>query len=360
MKSRLLALLMLIVMLAALVPGAAAQDVAIPCGGLSADDCNVFTTAFTNMAQVTSGTFTMDGFVEILAEDPTMAGKLTINIDGEFNGAPVLSMTGTPANLADATAALGEAGDALKGFSGELNLTLGLPQQAAAMTGGATEIKLELRMVDGVGYINFDSLAESLGAMAQALQLPKGWGGLKLAEGLPGLSSMASGMTSGLEVGGTDSATAAENVAKVQAAAYKYLNVTRDGNTFNMTFDIAGLLADPDIQLAMNSEGDAASTEAIQQAIAGFKDVDMRIAYVLNDANQIGEMNVSFAIPASAFAQMAEDSSEPVPSGMNMEFNMKYADLGTPQTVDAPEGAALTTIDELMSGIFSMMGSMSS
>lgn len=353
MKSRLFALFMLVIMLAALVPGVAAQNTTIPCGSLSADDCNVLTGAFTSMSEVTSGTFTMDGFVEILSDDPTMAGKLTIGIDGKFNGAPVMSMTGNPASLADATAALGQAGEALKSFSGELNIKLGLPQQAAAMTGGASEINLQLRMIDGVGYINFDSLAESLGAMAQAFQLPKGWGGLKIAEGLPMMSGMASSMT------GSDTQAFGANttdIAKMQAAAYKYFDVVRDGNTFNMTFDIPGLLSDPDVQSMMNSQGEAASAEAIQKAIDGLKDVKLNIAYVVNDANQIGEINVAMSIPESAFQQMAENSNDPLPSGMNMEFSMKYADLGTPQTVATPEGAALATIDELMQGIFSGMG----
>ena len=44
MKSRLLALCMLFVLIAALVPGVMAQDTTI-CGNLSADDCTALTTA---------------------------------------------------------------------------------------------------------------------------------------------------------------------------------------------------------------------------------------------------------------------------------------------------------------------------
>ncbi len=171
MKSRLLALCMLFVLIAAMVPGVMAQDTTI-CGNLSADDCTALTTAFTNTGAAGSGAFTLASTIDIQSDDPSQAAKIDINADGKFSGVKPMSMTDVTAMSADPAAALEAATAGIKGFSGELNLTIGLPAEAAAMTGGEP-LTLNLILVDGVGYIDFSKLPATIAPMLQAYQDPR-------------------------------------------------------------------------------------------------------------------------------------------------------------------------------------------
>jgi hypothetical protein len=194
MKSRLLALCMLFVLIVALVPGVMAQDASKAiCGNLSGDDCTALTTALTNTGAAGSGAFTLASTIDIQSDDPTQAAKVDITADGKFSGLKPMSMTDMTSMSADPTAAVKALTEGIKNFSGTLNLTLGLPTSAAAVTGGQP-LTLNLILVNGVGYIDFSKLPSTITPMLQAYKIPNGWAGLDLVDTLTNAGGMLTGM----------------------------------------------------------------------------------------------------------------------------------------------------------------------
>lgn len=350
MKSRLLALCMLFVLLVALVPGAMAQDAV--CGNLSGDDCTALTTAFTNTAASSSGAFTLDSTIDVQSEDPSQALNLTIKADGKFNGVNAAGM----AALTDPSAAIAALTEGIKGFSGELNLTIGLPAEAAAMTGGEP-LTLNLVLIDGIGYIDFSKLPASIAPFLQQMGIPNSWAGLDLVDTLTNAGDMAA---SSLEES-AGSMTGTEDLAKIQALASKHLQYTRSGDTFTGTVDLAGLWSDPEFQ-ALASQGEAASEMTAEQtaAIESLKDAKVEVTYTLN-GDKIGAITANISVPGSTLAALdaaGEESSSSAPTSINITLSMNYAGLGEAQTVAAPAGAPVAKFADLMTLASSMMGGM--
>lgn len=354
MKSRLLALCMLFVLIAALVPGVMAQDTTI-CGNLSADDCTTLTTAFTNTGAAGSGAFTLAVNIDVQSDDPTQAAKIDITADGKFSGVKPMSMTDMTAMSADPAAALQAATAGIKGFSGELNLKVGLPAEAAAMTGGEPLV-LNLILVDGVGYIDFSKLPASIAPMLQSMNIPATWAGLDLVDTITNAGGMMAG-----EMSSSTTSTASDDLAKIQPIAAKHLLITRDGDTFTTSVDLAGLFSDPDFQaLAASGENATPMTDADKAAIESFKDAKVEIVYVLN-GDKLGEIKLNVALPGSTLAAMNASSSSSSdtkpPTAVNVTLDLKYSGLGEAQTIAAPAGAPVAKFADLMTLFGGMMGS---
>jgi hypothetical protein len=354
MKSRLLALCMMFVLIAAMVPGVMAQDTTI-CGNLSADDCTALTTAFTNTGAAGSGAFTLNANIDVQSDDASQAGQVAITADGKFSGVTPMSMTDMTSMSADPAAALAKFTESLKGFSGELNLTFGLPTSAAAMTGGEPLV-LNLLLVDGNGYIDLSKMPASLAPMLQQMKIPNTWVGLDLVDTATNLGGMMTPST-------TDSAssTANEDLPKVQALLAKYLMYTRDGDTFTGTLDLKGLVSDPDFQ-AMQKEAGTEITEADQAAIDSLDDATAQIVFTLN-GDKLGGIQLTLDLPGSTLAAInaaSEDSStDAAPTAVKVTVDLKYTGLGEAQTITAPEGATVSKYADLMTFVGSMMGGMS-
>lgn len=352
MKSRLLALCMLFVMLVAIVPGAMAQDPV--CGNLSGDDCTALTTAFTNTAASSSGAFTLDSTIDVQSDDPSQAVNLTIKADGKFNGVNMAGMTDMSA-ITDTSAAITALTEGIKSFSGELNLTIGLPAEAAAMTGGEP-LTLNLVLVDGVGYIDFSKLPASIAPLLQQMGIPNSWAGLDLVDTLTNAGDMAaSSMTDS-----SSSLTGTEDLTKVQALASKYLQYTRNGDTFTGTLDLAGLFSDPEFQ-AVASQGEASGEMTAEQtaAIESLKDASVEVTYTLN-GDKIGSITANVAIPGSTIAALnatsADTSTSSAPTAINVTLSLNYTGLGETQTVSAPADAPVAKFADLMTLAGAMMG----
>jgi hypothetical protein len=362
MKSRLLALCMLFVLIVALVPGVMAQDASKAiCGNLSADDCTALTTAITNTGAAGSGAFTLASTIDIQSDDPTQAAKVDITADGKYSGATPMSMTDMSA-MTDPTAAIKAATDGLKNFSGVLNLTIGLPTSAAAMTGGQP-LTLNLILVNGVGYIDFSKLPSTITPMLQAYKIPNGWAGLDLVDTLTNAGGMLTGMAG--STAGTSTAPSADDMAKGQALFAKYLTYTHDGDTYTGTVDLKGLFSDADFQAMMKSADSAKEmTDAQQAAIDSLDDATVQIAFT-TAGDKIGEVNLTINLPGSTLTALAatsdsSDSTSKPPTAVNISFDLKYSGLGEAQTIAAPDGAPVAKFADLMTLMQGAMGSSSS
>lgn len=355
MKSRLLALCMMFVLIAAMVPGVMAQDTTI-CGNLSADDCTALTTAFTNTGSAGSGAFTLNANIDIQSDDASQAGQVAITADGKFSGVTPMSMTDMTAMSADPTAALAKFTESLKSFSGELNLTFGLPASAAAMTGGEPLV-LNLILVNGNGYIDLSKMPASLAPMLQQMKIPNTWVGLDLVDTATNLGGMMTASTDTTSA----SSTASEDLPKVQALLAKYLMYTRDGDTFTGTLDLKGLVSDPDFQ-AMQKETASEMTEADQAAIDSLDDATVQVVFTLN-GDKLGGIQLNIDLPGSTLAAInaasESSSTDAAPTAVKVTVDLKYSGLGEAQTIAAPEGATVSKYADLMTFIGSMMGGMS-
>jgi hypothetical protein len=357
MKSRLLALSMMFILIAALVPGVMAQDTTI-CGNLSADDCTALTTAFTNTGAAGSGAFTLAATIDIQSDDPAQAAKIDINADGKFSGLAPMSMSDMSAMSADPTAAMAKATESIKNFSGELNLTIGLPAEAAAMMGGEP-LTLNLILVGGNGYVDLSKLPATITPMLEQMKFPKGWAGLDLVDTFTNLGTM---MTGAIPTPTTPTTTAPD-MAKVQALASKYLTYTRDGDTFTGKLDIAGLAGDADFQAMMKSAETKPMTEEETAAMASLNDATFQIAFT-TAGDKLSEVKLTVDLPGSTLAAIdaasassdSTDSTSTPPTAVNITFDLKYSGLGEAQTIAAPEGAPVSKYADLMALFGSMMG----
>ncbi len=360
MKSRLLALCMMFVLIAAMVPGVMAQDTTI-CGNLSADDCTALTTAFTNTGAAGSGAFTLSANIDVQSDDASQAGQVAITADGKFSGVTPMSMTDMSAMSADPTAALAKATESLKGFSGELNITVGLPTSAAAMTGGEPLV-LNLILVDGNGYIDLSKMPASLAPMLQQMKIPNSWVGLDLVDTITNLGGMmtASGSSS------TASTTASEDLPKVQALLAKYLEYTRDGDTFTGTLNLKGLFNDPDFQAMQKSADSTAEITAEQQAaIDSLDNATVQVVFTTAGEKLTG-IQLTIDLPGetlaalnAASASSSSDATATTPTSIKVTFDLKYSGLGEAQTITAPAGATVSKYADLMTFVSGMMGGMS-
>jgi len=345
MKSRLLALAMLFVLIVALVPGVMAQDTTI-CGNLSADDCTALTTALTNTSAAGSGAFTLVSSINLQSDDPAQAVKVDITADGKFSGATPMSVSDMAAMSADPAAAITKITTGLKTFSGELNLTLGLPASAASTTGGQPLV-INLILVNGVGYLDFSKLPPTLTAGLAAYNIPNGWAGLDLVDILTNLGpTLASSMTS------STTSTASADLPKVEAIVAKYLEYTRDGDTFTGDVDLVGLFNDADFQAMTNMKSVASQADAI----TSLKDVTFEVVFTL-DGDKVSEIQFMLDVPESTVAAInatnpsTSSSSSKPPKAGNFTFDLKYSGLGEAQTIAAPDGAPVTKFIELMTMI---------
>ncbi len=342
MKSRLLALCMLFVLIAALVPGVMAQDTTI-CGNLTADDCTALTSAITNTGSAGSGAFTLDVNAEIQSEDPTQALTLGVTADGKFNGFAGASVDDVTALQADPAAAAAKLIEGLKGFSGELNINATLPAAAASMTGGEPLV-LNLILVDGVGYLDFSKLPATVGAMTGG-KTPTSWAGLDLIDVLTNLGPSLKPSTS------ATTSTSTADMAKVQALIAGHLEYTRDGDTFTGTVDLVGLFNDPEFQTLTNMKE---ITDPQKAAIESLGDATFQVVFTL-DGDKLSELQLTIDIPEStmtAFAAASSSSStSKPPTAASISIDLKFSGLGEAQTVTAPEGAPVTKFMELMTAI---------
>ena len=358
MKSRLLALCMMFVLIAAMVPGVMAQDTTI-CGNLSADDCTALTTAITNTGAAGSGAFTLNANIDIQSDDPSQAAQVAITADGKFSGVTPMSVTDVTAMSADPTAALAKATEGLKGFSGELNLTIGLPAEAAAMTGGEPLV-LNLILVDGNGFIDLSKLPASLAPMLQQMKIPNSWVGLDLVDTITNLGGMMTASTDTTSA----SSTASEDLPKVQALIAKYLEYTRDGDTFTGKLNLKGLFSDPDFQALVKSADSAAEITADQQAAIDSLD-NATVAVVLTTSGEkLTGIQLNIDVPGATIAALdaasgTSSSDAKAPTAIKVTFDLKYSGLGEAQTIAAPAGATVSTYADLMTFVSGMMGGMS-
>lgn len=242
LKKSLMALLLVFLLLCSAVP-AFAQDLPEPfCGNLSEDDCGILVSAQEAALTVGSGVynseinFQLAGVPGLPVEEVAfnVTQDATYAVDPELMAELAAMQMMSAEEMAENMEAMLDLMLNLYGtlsYDGEMNLTM--PEDIAALLSaqaGTTvpeEIHLQIRVVDGYGYVNLEDLAPFAQSPEDAEQL-KGWAGIDL------LTLMKTALQEEMQPGAMDSSMAGFgmgnflNSEEGRAMIEPYLIVSRD------------------------------------------------------------------------------------------------------------------------------------
>jgi hypothetical protein len=369
--------------------GVLAQDLPpVFCGDLSEADCALLTDAQTAYTTMQSGTSTFE-FDLALSGIPDLPFPLSLNLMGvgSFSGdMSALTSMANMANSGDMSAVyeqLPEIMDTvLTSTAADLALTLTLPEDLMAMMGpmmadvtgdDATPAKvpnvfsLQLRMVDGVGYVNLDQIANQL----PTLGLPAGWLGLDFAELMRESLEMQPDMMPE-DMPEIDSSMADMMTDPEMLASF--ITVERvedsviDGQTlavFEYTIDFAGLMESEAYQSMLREQMLAAAEQsdenlsesdiemALEVSSSALQGMTMSMRQAIGvDDKYMRAVSYEMTWDMTTVMEMADEMGEDMPAGtkplLTMTMSATMDDINEPLTITAPEDATIIPLESLM------------
>jgi len=360
------------------ISGAAFAQTTLPvfCGDLSAADCTILTNSQTATKSLDSASFNLT-VNTTMTNVPQMQEPVTIGVtgSGSYSGVAALHMGGMTNMTMMQTDPGAFFSSLLANFDGDLTLTVNLPPEVVAQAGAGTpnSVTLQLRLVDGFGYINFDTLKPLMSEMGSGMNF-SGWGGLDLAsllkaalQQMPDMFSSMSGMSNGMDM------TALMQQFSDPAFMGKFVTIKRtdagtgDTATFETTINLAALMAQPEFQDMMRQQMTAQGQTMAQ------KDMDqmmsmMTMMYQNMTFTATQEIGVSDGFVHSIHAVINFDtnammtamtsmeptaeatSATPVPPApvINIDFTITYNDFNSVAPITAPPNAAILPWQSLL------------
>lgn len=357
-------LIVLITVLLLAVSGSALAQVPSFCGSLSEADCAVFTAASQAMAQADSAStdFNLDLTIGNIPDAPFDSLAFNLNGQGVYHIEPGLmekytALQSDPSALLQDMTQLGTLmSDVFNGFDGQLTLSLTLPDEVVAMAAESdttipNTLTVELRMVDGVGYINLSSLAESLPKEAG---IPSGWYGLEIAKLMENVMDMAMSQLEDMEMFGMDTDMMSQFYDPEFLNSYLQIERLADSDgaaVFQMTMNLAAL-ADSEafrdlMKQQMEASGQTLSEADLEQAMdmvmQMYEGMEMQALYLVNlSDNTMRSMDMTMNWDMSSMMAAMGESDVAAPT-FAMNFNMTYGDYNAAPAVVAPENATVIT-----------------
>jgi hypothetical protein len=353
-------LLILALAFSVMVPAAFAQDAAETfCGDLSAEDCAVLEQSATAMEGVSSSTanFNLQIDVENIPDVPALSIVLTGDAAYTLDAAALEALEveeGTELTVEQSLAAFTTA---LSAFDGELNLTLTLPEELVAQAGiPASTIPLELALVDGIGYINFDTIDPLTGGML-AQQGLEGWGGINFIDLVTQLVAENPEMLDQLDM--ASAGTEMTDMSQFEAFE-QYITVSRgadvDGQAvFTTDIDFGGFVSDPAFQdliaESMETSGQTLDEAELQQALGAIQLLGQQTT--LNFSQSIdtatgfvtgGEFNLNIDLTSVLQASGETVNGE---AFVSIVGTIDYSGIND-TTVSAPENANIAPTEMLL------------
>ena len=373
-------LLLLVLLLAVFSGSAMAQEFPQTyCGDLAETDCSILTESATAMHELTSAAFNfqMDfGMSDI----PEFDGDINFSLSGDgayaFDPAMLSGLMVSPADMMQNMENLPQIlQDALKSISADANLVMTLPQNLPDMDRPLpSKVGLSLRMVDGIGYINLDKLAE----LDPSGDLPRGWQGLDiatlvgqaLAQQTDSLNAMPSmGMNMDMM-----------NMFANPEFVNRYITVTRaedttiDGQTaavFNTSVDLGALFSDPAYQEMLMGQIQSMTESMGSDQMPSQSDMGdiMKLystlfeGFIFNATQTIGlddhyvhqtGMTMDWALDLNSMsAAFGERSSTSIPPiNISFDFEANLSQFNNAPEITAPEDAQMVPLDQMMGGSF--------
>lgn len=328
---KLLVCLMLVLALVAFSAPAMAQDPV--CGNLSADDCAIITQSAAAQASLNSASFTFTLDITVGADTVPLMGDGQFAIDRSVvDGLDMTAMSADPA------AALTALGTVLGGFEGELNINaMGLP--------------INLLLIDGTGYINFEPFAPMLAGAP--MEIPAGWAGLDLV----GALEMMAPMMSGMDMSATPTEMDPMQQQALIDAVMSYAAIERlaDENgqaVFVSSFNFAGLLQDEAFMgliMAQAAPGQEMTEEMMAEMNAAMQGIGSGITVSATQkidlsTYQVTSTAVDFDLDGAALSMISGEQVDDI--SFKLVFN--FTDFNAVSPLSAPAGAPVATLMELM------------
>lgn len=389
MQKRVTMISILILLLALTASIVQAQDMPpVFCGSLSEADCGILQNSQRAVAGLSGATFNLNFDLNVDNIPDAPFNSLVINLSGAGAYAVdptimerMMALQGDPSAMFEDMAQIGQLlEDALMAFDGQVNLTLTLPPEVLALIADEgmklpEKLSVELRMVDGVGYVDLSALAEAIPDAG----IPGGWYGLEVAKLLNNVFTMLAPQMEGMmgEMPGFDPEMFTQfsdpSVFGDFMSIERLADAQADGETvavFKTTLDYVKLFSSPAITDMMKTQMEAAGagmTEAdLEQMMEMMREMYKGLTFEVTEYIGLAdsyprrlEMNFSWDLSSmmSAIGEMSAQDSAPV---LGATFTITYGSFNVPPAITVPENATVITAEQAMQMFMGSMQPMSS
>jgi hypothetical protein len=333
----------------------AAEATPVFCGDLAEADCTLLQQSSEAMNNLSSATFNFDFQMTFsgIDEEVTEPQTLSVTGDGSFTGRPAGAEM-QPSNPMAMFSALGE-------LKADLSLSLNLPpmltEEMASEVGASLpgSIDLEMRLVDGVGYLNVDALRPFLDVVMEGdEEVPpefanlNGWVSLDIVQLIGTVMAENPEIMSQMSMGMMNSQNSAlfTNPSAFSSAATIERGADMNGAaTFVTTLDFAALASDPAfldlIRSEMEVQGETVTDEQLQAGLGIMSQMGEAITFSTTQAidpatGYVQNMTFDMTFDFSQMAMMEMDEDTPAPS-FALTGSVNLADFDSAPDITAPE-----------------------
>jgi hypothetical protein len=328
----------------------------IYCGDLSEPDCKILSESAIAMQALESTTFSLEAEIRVKNIADMPFEELNFNLSGAGSlAADVPSVIDLQAGdlLGDNTVMFPIVADMLRDTAADMTFTLELPQELKRVLAGQDQalpenISLDMRMVDGVAYVNLADIA----AAAPKANIPPGWVGIELAEFY---DTMLPQMLEDMPI------TATFDIVPMMTSLMKpenlgqFVNIKRlpdseiDGEmmaVLETSLDYVAMLEIPEFQDALlATTGELEANEVLGSIRAMYEGLTLVIIQNIGlEDKLIHSTEVQMEWDLSAFAEVTGQESAPLFAFNVMLIEESFNDA--PEVV-APEEAMLLPIQQL-------------
>jgi len=383
MRSKLVSLLLVALLLLASFSTALAQD-GVYCGDLSADDCAILQSAQEAMMSVMSYKSDATYAATVSGLPGVSDAAVTVNVAGAFDWSEdAMMVAGMLAGQTqeEIMAALGENPEALVDLVNGLNtdvvfsyeMNQELADELGAQLGAALPSSASVPVIITEGNLYWDASAFA------AWGAYEGWVGMPLGEVLSQLAAAGAFDPAMMEQMASDPTTAAAMVVPAMLLApdafSEFVTLARDADVevdgqtaavFTTSLDIAGLLASPMFselvsQLVASGAIEGVSSADVEQLLPMLPMVAPMLGLTVEGAQTIGledfmvyntmsEIVWDLAGLGQLAAMSGADLGLGAEAGLSFVVNVDDSDFGADQGIVAPEGAAMLTAEQVLSG----------
>lgn len=373
-------ILSVIVLMFGMFGFALAQDYPVVCGDLPEADCTLLEQ--NQQAMLEASSYAIDMTADFsLSNIPDMPGNITFGMtgNGAFTGenmaALMLPQDQMMAMMSDPEAYADYMALVLGAVNFDMSIVLNMPAVLVAESGGQVPptIPLDIRLVDGTGYMNFTTLRDAVGEMGESF--PEGWYGIDLA----GLVTQAMAMS------GTMGMTPMEGMdtdAFSQFADPDFLNqfmqierladtTAADGTAvavFHTVIDYQALFSDPSfmelIAASVEAQGGTIDNGEMEEIMTMmplmFQGMNAEMTMTVGLADfYTRSTQVSFDFDMSSLmavaAEMGDDVDMEGPAPVfTFDISIDMSDFNAVDPITVPSGATVIPLESL--GLGEMSG----
>ena len=348
--------------------GAAFAQEATPqfCGTLAQDDCAILQKSQQAMAGLDSASFAAQ--VDITVSNvPDLKGPLTINItgSGSYGGMGKLRDDMTSAATTAATDPSQLIVKLLTDLDADFSITFNLSPEAMQQLGVQmrdSSITVQERLVDGIGYLNLDTLQALMGSGGSSL---KGWYGLDLANLVKAAIQQMPQMFNN-SMGNMGMMQDYQKAFSDPDFMNRFVKIERsdDGSTSTATFDITlnlgTLMGSPEFQSMMRqqmqTQNPSMSDDAMNQAMAMesqmFKGIDVKLSEdISSDDGYVQSIKGNFSFDSTGMMATMNNPSSASASAtpkFSIDFTYTYSNFNDAPTITAPPNAIIIPYQSLL------------